>query len=78
MPIIRYDIGDMAYFIPNNNDDKLNTICYIKEEIPLILISEIKSNNLIKISEYPFWSIHVHGLRIIRLYNLITVKLRYC
>ncbi len=76
MPIIRYDIGDMAYFIPNNNDDKLNTICYIKGRNTSYFDFRDKSNNLIKISEYPFWSIHVHGIAHYQIIQLDNSKVK--
>lgn len=62
MPVIRYDIGDMAYFVPNNRNSRLNCICYIKGRSTSYFTFQSDNSEKIRISEYPFWSIDIPGI----------------
>ncbi|EMS72692.1 Coenzyme F390 synthetase [Ruminiclostridium cellobioparum subsp. termitidis CT1112] len=62
MPIIRYDIGDMAYYVPNNKNSSLDRICYIRGRNTSYFTFEDKKDGNFRISEYPFWSIHIPGI----------------
>lgn len=60
MPIIRYDIGDMAYYVPKNKN--LDCICYIRGRNTSYFTFVYARDKQFRISEYPLWSIHVSGI----------------
>lgn len=62
MPIIRYDIGDSACYIPGKHEGHFNRISYIKGRKTSYFIFETKVGKQIKISEFPFWSLYVPGI----------------
>lgn len=62
MPIIRYEIGDRAYFIPNEINDEMSTISYIKGRNTSNFIFENALGSKEIVSEYPFWSLDIPSI----------------
>lgn len=62
MPIIRYDIGDSACYIPGKKAGHFNRISYIQGRQTSSFIFENMDGTQVKISEFPFWSLFVPGI----------------
>lgn len=62
MPIIRYDIGDRACFVPNEKAGEFSTISYIKgrDTGSFSFINKLGQPEMV--SEYPFWSLDIPGV----------------
>jgi phenylacetate-coenzyme A ligase PaaK-like adenylate-forming protein len=62
MPIIRYKIGDKAYYIPNESNKHFNKISYIQGRNTTYFTFEDKNQTKVKVSEFPFWSLYIPGI----------------
>ena len=62
MPIIRYNLGDKAYYMPNEKNDALNRISYIYGRETSFFPFSDSNGRRINVSEYPFWNLFVTGI----------------
>lgn len=62
MPVIRYRIGDRAYFVPDDNQPCGNTISYIQGRGTTYFVFENSQKEYVHVAEFPFWSLYIPGI----------------
>lgn len=62
MPVIRYKIGDRAYFVPDGDQHCGNTISYIQGRGTSYFLFENGRKECIHVAEFPFWSLYIPGI----------------
>ncbi len=61
-PIIRYKIGDKAYYIPSSKDKMGRELSYIQGRGTSFFTLKDSNENYVKVAEFPFWSLYVPGI----------------
>jgi phenylacetate-coenzyme A ligase PaaK-like adenylate-forming protein len=62
VPIIRYDIGDSAYFINDNAKMEFSQLSNIIGRTTSFFNFYTKSGDKVKVPEFPFWAIYEKGI----------------
>lgn len=62
MPVIRYRIGDRAYFVPEESRPIGSSISYIQGRGTSFFVFENELGERVNVAEFPFWSLYIPGI----------------
>lgn len=81
LPIIRYKIGDKAYYIPCEDEKSGKRLSYIQGRGTSFFIFKDENGESVNVAEFPFWSLYVPGIQRYQViqtsYYELQIKIEY-